>query len=156
MTLENKLSAREIILSMEDMSARPEYYSGRGATISDLDSRKLGRIYQFVKKEHGEDAGQNFVQMVANIPVLSATDFLLTFYRLDSNNWKYDQKLLGNEEGIDLGSDYGDGKRESIVYATIVSVLGGSGEIDQTSTIRGEFLRNHGIKEKESSPYFIH
>ena len=40
-----KISAREIVRSV-GMYDRPEYYSGRGATTSDLDGDKLYAIYQ--------------------------------------------------------------------------------------------------------------
>lgn len=39
------ISAREIVYSVKGMSGRPEYYSGRGATMSDLDGDKLYAIY---------------------------------------------------------------------------------------------------------------
>ena len=151
-----RLCAREIIGTMKNMSTRPEFYSGRGAIGSDLDSKKLETIYQKVKREHGEKAAENFAQMVADIPVLSATDFLLTFYRLDSYGWKWDKNLLGKERGIDIGPDHGDGKRIAIGVATIVSVLGGMSDRDETLAIRGQFLREHGIKDpraKEGSIY---
>ena len=151
MELERRLSARKIIGTMKMMSARPEFYSGRGANISDLDSKRLEYIYQFIKKEHGEKAGENFIQMVADIPVLSATDFLNTLYRLDSNNWRWDKSLLGNEKGIDIGTDYGDGRREDIGFATIVNIFGGSYDRDETDCIRGEFLRKHGINQDKYS-----
>lgn len=131
------------------MSARPEFYSGRGAIRDDLDSRRLETVYQLVKREHGEEAAQNFAQMIADIPVLSATDFLLSLYRLESRNWKWDKGLLGDEEGIDVGPDYGDGKREAIAFSTVVSVLGGGFDRDETHFIRDKFLRDHDIKIQE-------
>ncbi len=146
MPLERKLNAREIIGTMKMMSARPEFYSGRGAMTCDLDSERLEYIYEHVKKEHGEEAGENFVQMVADLPVLSATDFLITLYKLDSHDWKWDKKLLGNEKGIDVGPDYGSGRREAISMLTIANFLGGSSETDETTIcIRGQFLRKHGL-----------
>ncbi|MDO8509483.1 MAG: hypothetical protein Q7S27_07445 [Nanoarchaeota archaeon] len=147
MGLERKLSAMEMINTMNDMSARPEYYSGRGAIAADLDSRRLENIYQLVKRERGEDAAQNFALMVADIPVLSATDFLITLYKLDSNDWKWDKSLLGNEKGIDLGPDNGNGGREAVAMATIGNVLGGMSERDETPYIRGEFLKKHNLEE---------
>lgn len=157
MALEGKLSAREIIGTMKNMSARPEFYSGRGAIGSDLDSRRLETVYQLVKREHGEDAAQNFAQMVADIPVLSATDFLLTFYKLDSHGWKWDKSLLGDEKGIDVGPDCGDGSREAVGFATIASALGGMSARNETPYIREEFLRRHEIEapqDEQRSPFY--
>jgi hypothetical protein len=145
MTLEEKLDARQIVMEA-NMSARPEFYSGRGAISDDLNSKILEKVYQGVQREHGEKAAKQFAQMVADIPSLSATDFLLTLYRLESNNWKWNKKMLGNEKGIDVGPDYGDGGREAIGMATIANILGGSLDRDETSYIRGEFLRNHNIE----------
>ncbi len=145
MTLEEKLDARQIVMKI-GMSARPEFYSGRGAIIDDLTGPKLERIYGHIKHEHGGEAAQNFVQMVADIPVLSATDFLLSLYRLEENDWKYDQKLLSGQKGIDIGPDYGDGNRGAIALGTVMTVLSGRGDRNETGAICNLFLRDHGIK----------
>ncbi|MDO8656829.1 MAG: hypothetical protein Q7K45_06330, partial [Nanoarchaeota archaeon] len=96
--LEGKLKAREIVESA-GISAHPEFYSGRGATTTDLNDRKLEQVYQGIQREYGEKAAQSFAQMVAGIPKLSATDFLLTLYALEGRGWKWDRKILGNEKG---------------------------------------------------------
>lgn len=77
------------ILRESGMSTRPEYYSGRGATRSDLDSSILGRIYDGILKEYGKRPANYYVKMVADIKVLSATTFLQELYMLFNNNWKY-------------------------------------------------------------------
>ena len=64
------------IIRNNNMSTRPEYYSGRGATISDLNEKILFGIHKDLKKEFGESAGNGFVKMVNGIKVLSATAFL--------------------------------------------------------------------------------
>ena len=156
MDLERKLTAREIIGTMKNMSDRPEFYSGIGAIRSDLDSKKLDTIYQIIKKEYGEDAAQNFAQMVTDIPILSATDFLLNFYRLEGHNWKWDKKLLGNERGIDIGPDYSNGRREAIAMATIANSLSGFSERDETPYIRGEFLRKLGINDPKDKSFLFY
>ena len=138
------------------MSNRPEYYSGRGAILSDLNDQILERAYKVVKREHGEEAAKQYAQMVADIPKLSATDFLLTFYRLEGNDWKWDKRILGNEKGIDVGPDRGDGSREAVAFATIAGALFGDSSRDETEHIRGEFLRRHKIEqpEREQRDYF--
>lgn len=119
---------------------------GRGAISCDLNDKILEKVYQAVQREHGEKAAKQFAQMVADVPKLSATDFLLTLYRLEGRNWKWNKRILGNEKGIDFGPDYGDGAREAVAMATIGNVLGGMSERDETHYIRGEFLRRHEIK----------
>ena len=118
------------------MIDRPGYYGGRGATLTDLNGGILEKLYQNIEKSNGEEAAQNFVQMVAEIPKLSATDFLLTLYRLEGNKWKWDSKLLGNERG-----NYADGYGEAM--GNVVSVLGGMSERDETYAIRSKFLEEH-------------
>lgn len=140
MVLEEKIDI-ETIVRKAGMSSRPEYYSGRGATTSDLNDEKLERIYEAIKKEHGQKAADNYVKMVAEMEKLSATDFLLNLYGLDSNKWKYEKRLLGNKNGIYAG------KLESAL-GTVACVLTGDNERDQTDYIRNEFLRRHGIEPK--------
>ncbi len=148
--LEERLNARQIVMRA-GMSARPEFYSGRGAISCDLNDRILENVYQTIQREHGEKAAQQFAQMVADIPELSATDFLLSLYRLESHNWKWDKSMMRDERGIAIGPDYGDGKREANAFAGIVTVLGGS-DLDQTRYIRGEFLKRHKIEVPQKGP----
>ena len=148
MSLEVKLKAWQIV-RQAGMSERPEYYSGRGATSSDVNDKILEKTYQIVQREHGKEAAGEFAQMVADIPVLSATDFLLTFYRLEGNKWKWHKGLLGNEKGMDFGSDHDDGARWAIGVATIGNVFGGSHDRDDTRHIRGESLARHGIEQPQ-------
>jgi hypothetical protein len=125
------------------MSSRPEFFSGRGATLSDLNDRILENLYRRILGNHelGEKAAQAFVDMVADIPVLSATDFLITLSALEGNGWVWEKCLLGNQKGIYAG-DVGSG------LGTILSVAGGSRERNETPAIRNEFLRRHGKKIK--------
>ena len=52
---------------------------------------------------------------------------------------------------MDVGPDYGDGRREVIAEATIFSILGGNR--NETGAIRNLFLREHGIGVPSSNPY---
>ena len=145
-----KLGAREIV-SRAGMSDRPGFYSGRGAIISDLNDAILEKIYQGISCEYGEESADQYAQMVAVMPKLSATDFLLTLYRLEANGWVWDARILPNTNGI-----YPDS--EGSAFATVVEVLFGSGERDETPYIRGGFLRRHGIESEEtrsSKSYFL-
>jgi hypothetical protein len=148
MSLDDKMDARQIV-SEAGISAHPEFYSGRGAIRDDLNDRILEKVYQGVQREYGEEAAKQFVQMVADIPKLSATDFLLNLYSLEGQEWKWNKKVLGNENGIDVGPDYGEGTREFIAETSVLHVLGGMSDRDETAYIRGQFLRRHGIDKKE-------
>lgn len=119
------------------MSVRPEFYSGRGATTADLDSQKLERIWAAIQTHLGEDAAQGFVDMVVDLPCLSATDFLLALERLDFGGWRWNKNKRGNERGI-YPAD------EMSAWATLGSVLFGS-NVDQTDEIRRPFLLARGV-----------
>jgi len=141
MSLQKKLSASEIVREA-GMSARPGFYSGRGATNSDVNDKIWEKVYQVINNFHGEDAANQYAQMVADISKLSATDFLLTLYRLESNDWEWDKKLSGSEKGI-----YPDS--EGSAWGTIGEVLCGGHERDETYNIRGQFLRRHNIQTED-------
>ena len=146
MVLENKLSARKILFDI-GMSQRPEFYSGRGAIIDDLTGKKIERIYEKIEMAYDKDTAQNFAQMVADIPVLSATDFLLSLYQLEANEWKWEKRLLSSRKGI-YATDV------STAMGTVLSALGGSSKRDETTAIRNHFLQIHGIKiPDERNPY---
>ena len=91
-------------------------------------------------------AAQNFAQMVADIPILYATDFLSTFYRSESNGWKWDKNLLGKGIGIEIGPDNHRGSREKLAYIAVKNVVGGGRTKNETSRIKGNFLARHDIK----------
>ncbi|MDD5649909.1 MAG: hypothetical protein PHF86_05730 [Candidatus Nanoarchaeia archaeon] len=141
MGLKEKLSACEIV-SKIGMSMRPEFYSGNGARIDYLNHLTLEKLYKEIESGYGRKAAQNYVQMVADIPVLYPTDFLLSLYKLEARDWKWEKSMLGNEKGIYAG-DFITGA------VTTISILANSTEIDETRAIRDSFLRNHGIEIKE-------
>lgn len=80
------ISARKIVYSV-GMSGRPEFYSGRGATMSDLDGDRLYAIYQKIAQELGTRQADAFVTMVKKLKTLSATNFLNALYALELNDW---------------------------------------------------------------------
>lgn len=130
------------------MSTRPGYYSCRGATSTDLNSEKLGRIHAAITANVSEEAGGAFAQMVADIPKLTATDFLLTLEAFEANGWKWDKHLLGRQNGV-----YAANAGEAM--GSLMAALGGRREIDETVSIRSDFLRRQGIPEsrKDLDPY---
>ena len=137
MVLDDIVDTRKIITS-SGMSARPEFYSARGATTTDLNSNKLETIYQSVKREVGQDAANNFLYMVLDMEKLSATDFLLSFYALGSNDWKWEQELASKEKGLYVTN-------ETTGFGTIAGVLLGDNDKDESDAIVGEFFKRHGV-----------
>ena len=135
------------IIRNNNMSTRPEYYSGRGAITCDLNGKMLEGIYQGIKKEFGVNAAKNFVKMISDIKILSATTFLQELYDLFYNKWKYTNKKE-HAAGVSVG------KTEEGEYDVVNGMFGmmeammGSGR-DETQSIKGYFLTQHGIKPKE-------
>lgn len=137
------------ILRESGMSTRPEYYSGRGATRSDLDTGILERIYQGILKGYGKRAANYFVKMVADIKVLSATTFLQELYMLSGNNWKYTNKKK-HADGVSIpkneDGEYDENSAISGMFG-MLSAMCSSGQ-DDTNSIRNGFLHRHGVKMK--------
>lgn len=131
------------ILRESGMSSRPEYYSGRGATTSDLNSDILEKIYTLVKRHHGDDAARNFVQMVHDLPSLPATTFILAFEGLAYNGWKWVKPAEGEEPSNIHPTDLATG------FATIAEVMFKGNRPDMTHAIRSGFLWSH---KKEYTP----
>lgn len=142
--MENLEKLKEIIRNNR-MSTRPEYYSGRGAILCDLDGRQLEGIYQDILKEFGEKPASNFVKLVSDIKVISATTFLQELYELFYNNWKYKKKRQ-HASGISVE------KNEDGTYNAEHGVLGIMSSLfnnrDETQMIKGYFLSSHGVKPK--------
>ncbi|MFC1697005.1 hypothetical protein ACFL1H_01620 [Nanoarchaeota archaeon] len=131
--------AHEIVQST-GMATDPSYYSGMGANLQDLDSNKLEKIYSGIEEKVDILAAKNFVYMVRDIPVMSATDFLITLYHLESNRWSWEGKLISNKKGMYINS-------RDTAFATAVGAFD-SNKKDQTGKIVGQFLANHPDKLK--------
>ena len=140
------LSAKEIVRQC-GMSDRPGYYSGRGAITDDLSSTKLERIYQLIKTRVSEDAAASFVEMVDALPVASATDFLISLYKLEGNEWQWSSETLSNQNGI-----YPD--CEGSAFFTVQEVMHGSNQRNDTDMIVSSFLRNHGKSRQPARTYY--
>jgi len=140
------MNSREI-LREANMSARPEFYSGRGAIRADLNDGILEKIHQGVQREYGEEAAKQFTIMVANIPVLSATDFLISFYALENHGWKYDSDKVRSDapRGILVAKDEEGNYDYAHGMLSMVDAISLGGR-DETAYIKGQFLRRHGIE----------
>ena len=149
MSIESKLSGEEIIRKA-GVCPRPEVYSGRGAVLSDLNSQHLEKIYDLILKNHGENAADNFIDMVEGIKVLSATDFLVTLYSLESCGWKYDsEKVKSDAVGGILVRKDSNGNYDEIHGELSMMTALTSGGRNETESIRRPFLRNHGKKSNK-------
>ena len=118
------------------MSARPEYYSGRGATASDLNDRILEQIHSGIARNAGAAPAAQFVQMVDDLPKLSATDFLLALFQLERNDWVWQHERAPKTNGI-YATDDGS------AFGTLMSVFGGMNNRDETASIKSNFIRRH-------------
>lgn len=137
-----KITAEKIVHEV-GMSARPEFYSARGARRSDLSGEKLIAIHKIIKEKLGERQAKEFVTMIKKISCLSATNFLNSLFALEANDWVYKK---GEESDIDLGHD-GSG-RLAIGIASLGEVMFPSSHGDETSLIRNSFLKELGIPIK--------
>jgi hypothetical protein len=132
--------AADIVQYFGNMSDRPEFYSGYGATVSNLCSEQLELIYMGIQKYHGKCAATNFAQMVADLEKLTASGFLRSLYELERNGWRWEHVENKPVSNIALGG-YGE-QLEATAFATIASALGDR-DVDQTYYIRREFLNLH-------------
>lgn len=123
------------------LSTRPEFYSGRGAIQSDLNSGHLEMLYGGVLAEHGQPAAVQFVRFIADFPVLSATAFLNSFYAFLHNDCTYTPREHSEMDNIDVGPD--NDQREFIGMISIFGALAGDSKRDETEMIRGQFLQSH-------------
>ena len=130
------------------MSARPEYYSGRGPQPGDLGVRQLDKILGYMKRDGGDEAAEAFVAMVAGIKSAAATTFMLGLYALESQGWKGEPPRIKRE--FDIGHSTSDPEQvRANAEATICAVLGrGLGpERDPAAddfACRGAFLLANG------------
>ncbi len=138
------------IIRNSNMSTRPEYYSGRGATMSDLNSEILQKIFLGIEKEFGAKAAKNYVKMVRDIKVLSATTFLQELYDLFDKNWVYRKKRRHASDILVSKGKNGEYDDSSLLsgMASIMSAMS-RGNRDDTNQIRGGFLHTHGAEPRK-------
>ena len=75
--------------------------------------------------------------MIAGLPMLSVTDLIIAFQRLERNDWKWEDRLA---EGLDGTCDGAD---PSIVLADVLREQEGKLLPDETEQIRGTFLEKY-------------
>ncbi len=136
------------------MSARPEYYSGRGPKTGDLNGRMLEKIHGLVTKHGGEKAAEAFVAMVADLKSGAATTFLNGLYALERMEWKWkdvDPSAAGTDREWDLGNSHGE-ERNAVAFMTVVDTLAraeSSGQWEDRA-VRGGFLESHRYTQDQN------
>lgn len=148
-----KMSARQIINNycQGRMSARPEFFSGRGVTSSDMNSSILEMIYGGILKEIGADAARNFVNMVADVS-MAATTFLINLYNLEGNEWVWRGNKSDEDIAIEKDND-GNYDLASGLFSVAAAFTNPRRGVDtdwESNNIRGEFLRRHFDELDES------
>jgi hypothetical protein len=84
----------ELFVQKAGLNPFPSAYANRGATTADLDSKALNSIRLDIAKNIGADAAFNYVQMIEDIPYLSAEAFLTMLYTLETSAWKWESSYL--------------------------------------------------------------
>lgn len=141
------MTAKEIIRAYcQRLSPHPDYYSGRGATVGDLNSEMLGQLHAGIVKEIGQKAGEQFLDMVSGIDVLSATLFLNSLFALEANKWKWKKRKKESKanDHIEITSSPDPDEKFVSGMVSLESWLGGGSMRDETPLIRDEFLIKHG------------
>jgi hypothetical protein len=145
---------KSIIHTVPNFSYRPAFTVGRDATLSDLDSERIEKIYLGIKKEFGKKAANAFVVMVSRLKVATAHAFLIELYDLCNNNWRNKpKKQIRKQTGFSIGKDENGNYKESEIECAglgIMETLFSNGR-DQTPAIVGSFLNKYlkGYKGQE-------
>lgn len=126
---------RNIILR-SGLNSRPEYYSGRGATMCDLSGKHLISIYKKLLKLDPNKA-LNMAKMTLHMPTLGTTEFLESLYNLVENNYIFEEANISTNN-LSLGSAREE-ERESAAIGCITSFLRGSMP-DDTVSIKAQFI----------------
>ena len=135
-SLARKMYAEDM-LDATGMISRPEYYSGRGEMVCDLNYNQLTKIAELILQNHGPEAKANFVKMVAEMKKLSATAFIQNLYLLQRNGWVWQSEP--HRDGIAIDS-------EATAFASFAEVMFGRSDRDETPAIRNRFLQENGIR----------
>lgn|GEM_PF-3160989 len=132
------------IVSTSGLSNRPEYYSGRGAKLGDMNGKHLISIFQKLSRL---DVGKalNMVKMTMEMPTLGATEFIESLYRLAYSGYN-----LNNTDVSTNNFSFGNakGKEMGVIGAAMFAEAFGGYRSDDTSAIKREFV---GLLPKELS-----
>ena len=131
-----------IILEKCSLSRHSSSYSGRGATLSDLNGQILTNIHNVIKVQHGLPAAAAFVDMVESMEEMNATDFIENCFLLERSgyNWKMENV---RKIGFNIPKD-GDGRHNFGVLVGTAMAMMNRDKRDDTAEIRNDFLRKNG------------
>ncbi|HYE67596.1 MAG TPA: hypothetical protein VEA58_03235 [Anaerovoracaceae bacterium] len=124
------------IVTNAGMSDRPGFYSGRGATTTDLNSVILNKIADQIQEHFGQSAHDSYVEMVWSMPSMSATAFLNNLYSLGRADWDLAKAEISNN-GATFESE---GEAFGLIMETM-SQLKGNQKIDESEQIKSGFRR---------------
>ena len=103
------------------LSSRPEFYSGRGVMECDLNDQQLIQIYKGIRKEYGQKESFAYIEMVKNLPLLTATDFLISLKNLVNSDFESE---IVNEGGISIPKDENGEYGDSSLVGGFLSFMG--------------------------------
>lgn len=124
------------IVTTSGLSDRPEFYSGRGTMLCDLNSNMLYLIYKKLARL-APNKGLNMAKMTLEMSSLGATEFLENLYSLAANNYDL-EKIKLTSDNVSFGSARGNSML-AIGLASLASSLS-STRIDATPSIKESFL----------------
>lgn len=137
--LNNKVDSDKVIrriITTSGLSDRPEYYSGRGAMLCDLNGNMLYLIYKKLARLD-PNKGLNMAKMTLEMETLGATEFLENLYSLAANNYDL-EKIKLSSDNVSFGNSKGR-SMYAIGLATIASTLG-TPRTDATPSIKECFI----------------
>lgn len=135
------------IVAETGMSTRAEYYSGYGASHSDLGVPRLRAIHRGIEENFGEDAAKGFVDMVRDLRSLAASVFLQSLYRLADRGWVWKDAPTPSNIALDPDSGERDpmAKGIALLAGTLTARRSNARQDEQeTQSMKRDFLRLMG------------
>ncbi len=108
------------ILTTSGLNDRASYYSGRGVNYGDLSDKNLEEIFRKLLKID-LDYAMNFIDMVRQMKTLGATEFINSFMRFASNDFKSDISNI-EDSNVSLDGVY-DEARDMVAFSSIFSLM---------------------------------
>ncbi len=137
--LVNKADPEKVIhriVLTSGLNDRPEFYSGRGAKMSDLNGNHLISIYNKLYKLDPQRA-LNMAQMTIDMDSLGATEFLESLYSLAENDYDLSKTKISTNN-FSVGNKR-EQDRDIFAYTAIIAAFGRQ-TYDCTSTIKTQFI----------------
>lgn len=132
----NDLASR--ILTTSGLNDRASFYSGRGVNYGDLSDKNLEEIFRKLLKID-LDYAMNFIDMVRQMKTLGATEFINSFKRFASNDFKSDLSNV-EDSNVSLDGVY-DEARDVIAFSSIFSLMSRGNDQDY-QTRASEQMKN--------------